>query len=65
MRQLSFTPGSALLGGLILGIAVLGKLSLTGRVLGVSGAFKGLVSGKRDPWRFAFISGMLIAGAMW
>lgn len=37
---LSFTPGRAALGGLLLGSATLAKLVLTGRVLGISGAVK-------------------------
>ena len=41
----------------------IGKLALTGRVLGVSGAFKGLVRGDRAPWRVAFVGGLLAAGA--
>jgi uncharacterized membrane protein YedE/YeeE len=63
MSTLSFTPHHALGGGVLLGIAVIGKLALSGRVLGVSGAFKGLVRGAREPWRLAFIGGLLAAGA--
>ena len=37
---LSFTPQAALAGGLVLGVATLAKLLLTGRVLGISGAVK-------------------------
>lgn len=40
MMQLQFTPVQALLGGLTLGVAAAGKLALTGRILGISGAFK-------------------------
>jgi hypothetical protein len=35
-----FTPATALVGGLVLGTAAAGKLVLTGRVLGISGALK-------------------------
>lgn len=38
--QLSFTPQAALAGGLVLGVATLAKLLLTGRILGISGAVK-------------------------
>ncbi|CEF98142.1 Domain of unknown function DUF4341 [Ostreococcus tauri] len=61
--ELSFTPHHALGGGILLGVAVIGKLALTGRVLGVSGAFKGLVKGAREPWRLAFVGGLVAAGA--
>jgi hypothetical protein len=37
MTTLSFTPAAALLGGLTLGIAAVGKLALTGRIMGISG----------------------------
>lgn len=32
-----FTPYNALIGGSLLGIAVVGKLAVSGRILGVSG----------------------------
>ena len=60
---LEFAPHHALGGGVLLGLAVIGELALTGRVLGVSGAFKGLVRGDRAPWRVAFVGGLLAAGA--
>ncbi len=37
---LAFTPQHAALGGAILGVAVVGNLLLSGRVLGISGAVK-------------------------
>lgn len=37
-----FTPGHAALGGLLLGVAACAQLLLNGRVLGISGAIKGL-----------------------
>ncbi|KAG2449434.1 hypothetical protein HYH02_005581 [Chlamydomonas schloesseri] len=60
---LHFTPGTAALGGLVLGVATAIKVVATGRVLGISGAVKGLVNGEAAPWRFAFLGGML-AGAI-
>jgi hypothetical protein len=35
-----FTPVPALLGGLVLAIATVGKFAITGRILGISGALK-------------------------
>eukprot|EP00198_Chlamydomonas_reinhardtii_P009236 XP_001698573.1 membrane protein [Chlamydomonas reinhardtii] len=61
---LSFTPGTAALGGLVLGIATAIKVIATGRVLGISGAVKGLINGEAAPWRFAFLSGMLVGALM-
>mmetsp|Transcript_43131 Transcript_43131/g.129510 ORF Transcript_43131/g.129510 Transcript_43131/m.129510 type:complete len:512 (-) Transcript_43131:903-2438(-) len=57
----SFTPGTALLGGLVIGLSVAMQLVLLGRVLGVSGAVKGIVQGSPGGWRPAFIAGMAIA----
>ncbi|GFR50741.1 hypothetical protein Agub_g13007, partial [Astrephomene gubernaculifera] len=51
-------PATAALGGLLLGLATAGKLLLTGRVLGISGAVKGLTAGDPAPWRFAFLMGL-------
>lgn len=65
MIALAFTPGHAVIGGVILGSAVVAKLSLTGRVLGVSGAFKGIIAGKTDsPWRYAFLGGLMAAAML-
>lgn len=62
MTLLSFTPAHAALGGLILGVATAGKLLTTGRVLGISGAVKGLVNNDTSAWRFAFLLGMGLGG---
>ena len=37
---LTFTPGTALAGGVVLGVATLANLLLNGRVTGISGAVK-------------------------
>jgi len=60
----TFTPAEALAGGLVLGVATVGKLALTGRVLGVSGAVRGLARGDWSGWRVAFVSGLLLGGAV-
>lgn len=61
--HLHFEPAHALIGGAILGVATVGKLLLTGRVLGISGSFKGLVTiGDTSRWRFAFLAGLVGSG---
>ena len=61
---LQFQPADALMGGAILGVATVGKLLLNGRVLGISGSFKGTVTeGDVSPWRFAFLGGLVASGA--
>lgn len=60
---LNFQPAHAAIGGAILGVATVGKLLLTGRILGISGSFKGtVVDGDLSHWRFAFIGGLLASG---
>ena len=62
---LTFTPLVAAAGGAVLGLAAAAKWVLTGRVLGVSGAVRGLVvGGDRSAWRLAFLAGLLGGGAV-
>lgn len=59
----SFDPISALLGGVLIGVASVMLMTLTGRVAGISGILGGcltLVSGDKV-WRFAFIAGLILA----
>jgi len=55
----------ALLGGLVMGVASAALFVCNGRILGISGVLGGaLKSASRDAsWRWAFIAGMLGAGA--
>lgn len=59
----SFTPWSALAGGVLVGIATALLLLLSGRVAGVSGIVGGLLKPARGDvaWRAAFISGLVAA----
>lgn len=59
-----FTPGSALLGGALIGLAVALLLLFKGRIAGISGIIGGLLSAEnRDEakWRLAFVLGMVLA----
>jgi uncharacterized protein len=59
-----FTPGSALAGGVLIGIAAAMLVLLNGLVAGVSGVLGGLLAPDRKvdaPWRIAFVAGLLIA----
>jgi uncharacterized membrane protein YedE/YeeE len=58
-----FTPVSALLGGLLIGLAVAAFALLNGRIAGVSGILGGLLPPVRGDtgWRVAFIAGLLLA----
>jgi len=60
----TFTPISALAGGVLIGAAASLLLWLNGRIAGISSIAGGLVTGKRGdiPWRLAFLAA-LVAGA--
>lgn len=61
----SFTPWSALAGGLLIGTAATWLLLLNGRIAGVSNIVSGLFPWRRDDvsWRLLFLAG-LVAGAV-
>jgi uncharacterized membrane protein YedE/YeeE len=60
---LAFTPGSALLGGILLGIAASLFVLLHGRILGISGIISGLLSSRTGDanWRLILLLGILSA----
>jgi uncharacterized membrane protein YedE/YeeE len=59
----SFTPGPALVGGILLGIAASLYVLFNGRILGISGIVGGLLQAKKSDWlwRLSFILGLLTA----
>ena len=63
MDWLAFTPGPALLGGMILGIAAALYVLLHGRILGISGIVSGLISpiAGDTNWRLILVLGILSA----
>ncbi len=58
---------SALLGGVLIGMAATLLLWLTGRIAGISGMLGGVLLPKRGEiaWRLAFLIGLVGAGATW
>ena len=58
------------LGGVLIGVAVTAMLFFNGRVAGVSGIISGVLTRPtssdrtRERWRWAFIAGLVIGGAM-
>ncbi|KRD27491.1 YeeE/YedE [Acidovorax sp. Root267] len=58
-----FTPWTALVGGLILGLTTAAFVLLHGRILGISGILGGLLPprGNDTAWRMAFALGLLAA----
>ena len=59
----SFTPGAALAGGVVIGIAAALLLLFNGRIAGISGILGGLLDMPRKDtaWRAAFIAGLVAA----
>lgn len=59
----NFTPWSALLGGILLGIASAAFILFNGRILGISGILGGLLIPKKGDtsWRVFFLLGLLAA----
>jgi uncharacterized membrane protein YedE/YeeE len=60
---LAFTPGPAIFGGILLGIAAALYVILHGRILGISGIVSGLLPPKEGDlhWRVSLLLGMLSA----
>lgn len=60
---LAFTPGPAIFGGILLGIAAALYVILHGRILGISGIVSGLLPPKKGDlyWRFSLLLGILSA----
>lgn len=59
----NFTPLSATIGGLLIGLSAVMLMALHGRIAGISGVFSGVFfagKGKRG-WRIAFVLGLIVA----
>jgi|SRR6185436_20353693 len=59
-----FTPWSALLGGILIGLASGLLLLSSGQIAGISGILAGALTrpARAATWRWAFLAGMLLAG---
>ena len=60
----SFTPASAVIGGVIIGVAVAIFASVNGGIAGISGIVGGILrpaAGSNIAWRIAFIAGLIVA----
>jgi hypothetical protein len=58
-----FTPWTALIGGVLLGVASAAFILINGRVLGISGILGGLLVPRRGDinWRVFFLLGLILA----
>jgi hypothetical protein len=61
----NFTPVSALVGGLLIGLSASLLLWLNGRIAGISGILFGVLSGARSErlWRWLFLIGLVLGTA--
>jgi len=59
----NFTPVSAAIGGVLIGLSAVLLMLSTGRIAGVSGIFGGLLNlrGEDKGWRIAFLAGLILA----
>ncbi|HHR6131044.1 TPA: YeeE/YedE family protein [Providencia alcalifaciens] len=59
----NFTPGSAAIGGVLIGLAVAMLLIFNGRIAGISGILAGVLKPTKGDtaWKLAFIVGILVA----
>ena len=59
----NFTPVSAAIGGVLIGLSAVLLMLSTGRIAGISGIFSGLLNlrGEDKGWRIAFIAGLVLA----
>jgi uncharacterized membrane protein YedE/YeeE len=64
MEIVNFTPVPALIGGMLIGLASILLLLLSGRVAGISGILGGLLppTAGDTTWRLAFLLGLVLAG---
>ncbi len=60
----SFTPWTALGGGLLIGLAAVLLMALNGRIAGVSGIAAGLINRPDRGWRLLFVAGLVLGAAV-
>jgi uncharacterized membrane protein YedE/YeeE len=62
-----FTPWASLLGGVLIGLAVLIFILFNGRIAGISGIIGGLIKPNLQDidWRIAFVLGLLVSPSLW
>lgn len=58
-----FTPVSAAIGGVLIGLSAVLLMAFTGRIAGISGIFAGLINPQTTDraWRAAFVAGLIAA----
>jgi uncharacterized membrane protein YedE/YeeE len=62
----NFTPLSALIGGILIGLSASAMLLLEGKIAGISGIFAGVLAPSKGEteWKAAFVGGLLAGGVL-
>jgi uncharacterized protein len=62
----NFTPLSALIGGLLIGLSAAAMLLLEGKIAGISGILAGVLAPSKGEteWKVAFVGGLLAGGVL-
>ena len=63
----NFTPGSALAGGVVIGLSAVLLMALLGRIAGISGILAGVLkpAAGEAGWRLAFLIGLAAGPLLW
>ena len=59
-----FNPMAALAGGILIGMAALIVMLFYGRIAGISGISRSVLTSPRLDWRTAFIAGLMLSASM-
>jgi len=64
MEIINFTPWSATIGGMLIGLSAALLLIIKGRIAGISGIAGGIIYPERGDmvWRIIFVSGLVLGG---
>ena len=67
INWVEFTPISALIGGLLIGVATAALILMNGRIAGISGILGSLLTPKKGDiaWRIAFLSGLILSSIVY
>ena len=63
--ETTFTPYSALAGGVLIGLAASALLYFNGRIAGISGMFHGTLRKQHQLWQFLFLLGLVIGALLY
>ena len=63
----NFTPGSALIGGAVIGLSAVLLMALLGRIAGISGIVRGIIGAAAGEagWRTAVLAGLVAGPILW